>query len=204
MKRGLRAGESGDESFAIDEGVVVDPDALEGTSMRDEDGATDGQGDLARDAPAQIEILSEGNEPRVPSDDPGELIEQPGKVMRIGSMVKQLLEEVRQAPLDEASRHRLREIYEQSVRELAGALSPDLASELDRIAIPFDDTSAPSDAELRVAHAQLVGWLEGLFHGIQATLLAQQMAARAQLHEMRHGELPSGAETAVVRPGAYL
>lgn len=133
-----------------------------------------------------------------------EYIEEPGKVMRIGSMVKQLLEEVRQAPLDDASRHRLREIYEQSVRELATALSPDLASELDRVAIPFGDTSAPSDAELRVAHAQLVGWLEGLFHGIQATLLAQQMAARAQLQEMRHGQLPPGPEHTAIRPGAYL
>ena len=135
----------------------------------------------------------------------GESVEQPAKVMRIGSMVKQLLDEVRSAPLDEASRVRLREIYEQSVRELAGALSPDLAAELDRVALPFDD-SAPSEAELRVAQAQLVGWLEGLFHGIQATLLAQQMAARAQLDEMRQRGLPPGArdEPPPTRPGTYL
>lgn len=138
----------------------------------------------------------------------GESVEQPGKVMRIGSMVKQLLDEVRSAPLDEASRARLREVYEQSVRELAGALSPDLAAELDRMALPFDD-QAPSDAELRVAQAQLVGWLEGLFHGIQATLLAQQMAARSQLEEMRHRGLPAGApggpgDVPVARPGTYL
>jgi Protein of unknown function (DUF2587) len=136
---------------------------------------------------------------------PNELVEQPAKVMRIGSMVKQLLDEVRAAPLDEASRSRLREIYEQSVRELAAALSPDLAAELDRMALPFDN-SVPSEAELRVAQAQLVGWLEGLFHGIQATLLAQQMEARAQLAEMRQRGLPPGppAETPPTRPGTYL
>jgi len=137
-----------------------------------------------------------------------ESVEQPGKVMRIGSMVKQLLDEVRTAPLDEASRTRLREIHEQSVRELAEALSPDLAAELDRMALPFDE-AAPSEAELRVAQAQLVGWLEGLFHGIQATLLAQQMAARSQLEEMRHRGLPPGspgtpADGTVARPGTYL
>jgi Protein of unknown function (DUF2587) len=132
-----------------------------------------------------------------------ESIEQPAKLLRIGSMVKQLLEEVRSAPLDEASRVRLREIYEQSVRELAGGLSPDLVEELDRISIPFDDPT-PSEAELRVAHAQLVGWLEGLFHGIQATLVAQQVAARAQLDEMRQRSLPQGQDQAIGRPGTYL
>jgi hypothetical protein len=131
-----------------------------------------------------------------------EAIEQPAKVMRIGSMVKQLLDEVRQAPLDEAGRVRLREIYEQSVRELADGLSPDLREELDRMALPFDER-APSEAELRVAQAQLVGWLEGLFHGIQATLVAQQMAARAQLEEMRSRGLPPG-DGPPARPGTYL
>jgi len=134
-----------------------------------------------------------------------ESVEQPAKVMRIGSMVKQLLDEVRSAPLDEASRTRLREIYEQSIRELAGALSPDLAAELDRMALPFDE-AVPSEAELRIAQAQLVGWLEGLFHGIQATLMAQQMAARAQLTEMRQPGLPAGrgAGEPAPMPGAYL
>jgi hypothetical protein len=136
-------------------------------------------------------------------DQPTESIERPAKLLRIGSMVKQLLEEVRQAPLDEASRVRLREIYEQSIRELAEGLSPDLAAELDRISIPFDEPT-PSDAELRVAHAQLVGWLEGLFHGIQATLVAQQVAARAQLDEMRQRSLPPGESPDVGRPGTYL
>jgi hypothetical protein len=121
----------------------------------------------------------------------GETIEKPAKVMRIGSMVKQLLDEVRQAPLDEAGRARLREIYDQSIRELAGTLSPDLAAELESVAIPFDKDKVPSEAELRVAQAQLVGWLEGLFHGIQAALMAQQMSARAQLDEMRQRGLPA-------------
>lgn len=134
-----------------------------------------------------------------------EAVEQPGKVMRIGSMVKQLLEEVRQAPLDEKGRARLKEIYEQSVRELATGLSPDLAAELDRMALPFD-RGTPSEAELRVAQAQLVGWLEGLFHGIQATLMAQQMAARSQLDEMRQRGLPRSGDGSEppARPGTYL
>jgi hypothetical protein len=161
-----------------------------------------------RSEPAEAVLLQPGDgqhdgDEETPS---AESVEQPAKVMRIGSMVKQLLDEVRSAPLDDASRARLREIYEQSVRELAGALSPDLAAELDRMALPFDDTT-PSDAELRVAQAQLVGWLEGLFHGIQATLLAQQMAARAQLDEMRHRGLPPGVPTPdspPPRPGTYL
>ena len=134
-----------------------------------------------------------------------EAVEQPAKVMRIGSMIKQLLDEVRQAPLDDPSRLRLREIYETSVRELGEGLSEDLRDELGRLALPFLETSAPSDAELRVAHAQLVGWLEGLFHGIQATLFAQQMAARNQLEEMRRRGLPAGGEDpGGTRPGTYL
>jgi hypothetical protein len=132
-----------------------------------------------------------------------ESIEQPAKLLRIGSMVKQLLDEVRSAPLDEASRGRLREIYEQSIRELAEGLSPDLVAELARVSIPFDSPT-PSESELRVAHAQLVGWLEGLFHGIQATLVAQQVAARAQLDEMRQRSLPQGPDASVGRPGTYL
>ena len=139
------------------------------------------------------------------SDEHVESIEQPAKLLRIGSMVKQLLDEVRQAPLDEASRGRLREIYEQSIRELADGLSPDLAAELDRVSIPFD-SDTPSDAELRIAHAQLVGWLEGLFHGIQATLVAQQVAARAQLDEMRQRSIGGGGVGVPPdgRPGTYL
>jgi hypothetical protein len=134
--------------------------------------------------------------------DGGESVEHPGKVMRIGSMIKQLLEEVRQAPLDEASRNRLREIYDTSIAELAKGLSPDLRDELARMASPFNPEDTPSESELRVAQAQLVGWLEGLFQGIQATLFAQQMAARAQLEEMRRRSLPAATDER--RPGQYL
>jgi hypothetical protein len=121
-----------------------------------------------------------------------DLVEQPAKVMRIGTMIKQLLEEVRAAPLDEASRNRLREIHATSIRELEDGLAPELREELDRLTLPFNEDAVPSDAELRIAQAQLVGWLEGLFHGIQTALFAQQMAARAQLEQMRHGALPPG------------
>ncbi len=135
----------------------------------------------------------------------GETVEQPAKVMRIGSMIKQLLEEVRQAPLDEASRGRLREVYETSVKELSDGLSPDLRDELSRLTLPFSSNDVPSESELRIAQAQLVGWLEGLFHGIQATLFAQQMAARSQLEQMRQRSLPAGAgEDRPTTPGTYL
>jgi Protein of unknown function (DUF2587) len=121
-----------------------------------------------------------------------EMVEQPAKVMRIGSMIRQLLEEVRAAPLDEQSRARLKEIHESSIKELEDGLAPELVAELDRLSLPFTEGNLPSEAELRVAQAQLVGWLEGLFHGIQTTLFAQQMAARAQLEQMRRA-LPPGA-----------
>ncbi len=122
-----------------------------------------------------------------------DLVQQPAKVMRIGTMIKQLLEEVKSAPLDDASRSRLREIHKTSIRELEDGLAPELRDELERLALPFSEDAVPSDAELRIAHAQLVGWLEGLFHGIQTALFAQQMAARAQLEQMRQGALPPGA-----------
>ncbi|AGL21651.1 bacterial proteasome activator family protein [Actinoplanes sp. N902-109] len=122
------------------------------------------------------------------AEEPGNLIEQPAKVMRIGSMIKQLLEEVRAAPLDEASRGRLREIHQRSIKELEDGLAPELQEELERLSLPFESETPPSEAELRIAQAQLVGWLEGLFHGIQAALVAQQMAARLQLEQMRGGQ----------------
>ena len=133
-----------------------------------------------------------------------ESVEHPAKVMRIGSMIKQLLEEVRQAPLDERSRARLREIYDTSVTELAEGLSPDLRTELEKMASPFGPDEVPSESELRVAQAQLVGWLEGLFHGIQATLFAQQMAARAQLEQMRQRSLPARSDERPAAGGTYL
>jgi hypothetical protein len=135
---------------------------------------------------------------RVPTEDGdeeqgvGSMVEQPAKVMRIGTMIKQLLEEVRAAPLDEASRSRLKEIHENSIKELEEGLAPELREELHRLSLPFTEEGIPSEAELRIAQAQLVGWLEGLFHGIQTALFAQQMAARAQLEQMRRG-LPPGA-----------
>ncbi|TDD93377.1 bacterial proteasome activator family protein [Actinomadura rubrisoli] len=126
-----------------------------------------------------------------------EMVEQPAKVMRIGGMIRQLLEEVKAAPLDEASRARLREIHKSSIKELEDGLAPELVEELERLSLPFTEGTVPSEAELRIAQAQLVGWLEGLFHGIQTTLFAQQMAARAQLEQMRRA-LPAG----MVPPGA--
>ena len=165
-------------------------------------------------------VTSEAVEPEVlagPHRDPGhddgdeeldevdESIEHPAKVMRVGTMMRQLLEEVRLATLDEPSRDRLREIYATSVAELGTALSSDLREELGRLALPFAEDGAPSADELRIAQAQLVGWLEGLIQGIQATLFAQQMAAQQQLAGMRRGELePGDGPGPDVRPGTYL
>ncbi|MET0143838.1 MAG: proteasome activator [Ilumatobacteraceae bacterium] len=154
---------------------------------------------------AQVEAVE-------PVQEIGDAVTSPAKVMRIGSMVKMLLEEVRAAPLDEPSRERLAEIYERSVAELADALSPDLQHELKMLALPFRDGEIPTEGEIRVAKAQLVGWLEGLFHGIQATLFAQQLAARQQLEQIR--QLPPGSMSGLQgeqqapglpdRPGTYL
>ena len=128
-----------------------------------------------------------------------DLVEQPAKVMRIGSMIRQLLEEVKSAPLDDASRNRLKEIHASSIKELESGLAPELVEELERLSLPFTDDSTPSDAELRIAQAQLVGWLEGLFHGIQTAIYAQQVSARAQFEQMRRA-LPGGSGVAQ-RPG---
>ena len=155
------------------------------------DGQPMGEMDVPAEALAgQVEGEGDGEE----GGDPTGQIEQPAKVMRIGTMVKQLLEEVRAAPLDDASRARLREIHQSSIKELEEGLSPDLREELDRLTLPFEDNATPSDAELRIAQAQLVGWLEGLFHGIQTALFAQQMAARMQLEDMRRKALPGGPQ----------
>lgn len=120
-----------------------------------------------------------------------DLVEQPAKVMRIGSMIRQLLEEVKAAPLDEASRNRLAAIHRSSIAELEQGLAPELVEELERLSLPFSEEATPSEAELRIAQAQLVGWLEGLFHGIQTAIYAQQMAARAQFEQIRRA-LPPG------------
>ena len=157
----------------------------------------DGQPMGEMEVPAEAMANADGDE----GGDPTGQIAQPAKVMRIGTMIKQLLEEVRAAPLDEASRARLREIHQTSIKELEEGLSPELREELDRLTLPFEDSSTPSDAELRIAQAQLVGWLEGLFHGIQTALFAQQMAARAQLEQMRQGALPPGMSAPGQRGG---
>jgi hypothetical protein len=142
--------------------VIVGPDGQPlGFLPAERDGATSSEGSVA------------------------DLVEQPAKVMRIGSMIKQLLEEVRSAPLDEASRTRLRDIHRRSIAELEQGLAPELVDELERLSLPFTDDRVPSESELRIAQAQLVGWLEGLFHGIQTALFAQQMAAQAQFEQMR-------------------
>ena len=133
---------------------------------------------------------------------PADLVEQPAKVMRIGSMIKQLLEEVRNAPLDEAGRARLAEIHRRSIKELEDGLAPELIDELERIALPFNENVPPTDAELRIAQAQLVGWLEGLFHGIQTALFAQQMAAQQQLQQMRRA-LPPATPPRARRAGRH-
>jgi Bacterial proteasome activator len=134
-------------------------------------------------------VMEDGDDGKSLTD----LVEQPAKVMRIGTMIKQLLEEVRAAPLDDASRNKLREVHRTSIAELEDGLAPELREELERLTLPFSDDGVPSDAELRIAQAQLVGWLEGLFHGIQTALFAQQMAARQQLEQMRgQGALPPG------------
>jgi hypothetical protein len=162
--------------------------------------------DQSRPSPPEIITVPRRTpgEERSATPEPTETVSSPAKVMRIGSMVRQLLEEVRQAPLDEAGRARLREIYDISVQELASGLSPDLAAELDRLTMPLV-AETPSEAELRIVQAQLVGWLEGLFHGIQATLFAQQMAARNQLAEMRGRGLPSPRPSDEQVPGGtYL
>ena len=155
-------------------------------------------------------VTPDGTSAAEPSS-PREAIAQPAKLLRIASMVRELLEETRAATLDEPGRVRLRQIYERSMGELADVLSPDLQDELATLAPPM--SGVPSDTEIRVAQAQLVGWLEGLFHGIQAAMFAQQAAARAQFEELRRRGLPGGPPTGAgdlgaaqpsTGPGQYL
>jgi hypothetical protein len=156
----------------------------------------------SEDKPAEVnqpaEIVDEQSESTL------ETVTAPAKVMRIGSMIKQLLDEVHSMTLDMPSRERLAEIYERSIVELAEALSPDLQEELRMLTLPFNDGEVPSDAELRVAKAQLVGWLEGLFHGIQATMFAQQLSMRQQAEQkqIQSGQAPNAQPRE--RPGTYL
>jgi hypothetical protein len=181
--------------------------------MSDIDATDPVQPDRVQPEPVQPEVVSPDAVHEGP-DGQGEAVTQPGKVMRIGSMIKQLLEEVRNSELDEASRERLAEVYERSVTELSEALSPDLQEELRSLSLPFEHDEVPSEAELRVAKAQLVGWLEGLFHGIQASMMAQQAMAQAQVAEQQRslaGGVPAGTAIAgqpssppPERPGTYL
>lgn len=161
---------------------------------------------MSDSGPAPERLAPEVVDPSQDGSQPGDgtnSVDEPAKVLRVGTMIRQLLDEVRQTDLDEPSRERLREIYETSIREVGQAVSPDLRDELDRLASPFGD-GTPSDAELRVAQAQLVGWLEGLFHGIQATLFAQQMAARSQLEDMRRRLPPGQTDPNAPSGGTYL
>ena len=162
--------------------VVIGPDgqpmgSVPASALRVAEGATDVDADGDGDEDDERSIT--------------ELVEQPAKVMRIGSMIRQLLEEVKSAPLDDASRNRLKEIHQASIKELEAGLAPELVEELERLSLPFTEDTTPSDSELRIAQAQLVGWLEGLFHGIQTAIYAQQMAARAQFEQIRRA-LPPG------------
>lgn len=193
-----RQGQATDDDGTRDDPriVVVTPDGMGvATPLTDPSADSDHGGRGGR--------AGEHRQPDEPRErtNPADLVEEPAKVMRIGSMIKQLLEEVRNAPLDEAGRRRLADIHHRSLEELKDGLAPELVEELDRIALPFRDDS-PSDAELRIAQAQLVGWLEGLFHGIQTALVAQQMAAQQQLQQMR--ALPPGPGSSYgTPPGAH-
>src|SRR6478752_401441 len=169
--------------------VVIGPDG-QPVGYADVPNGSDTDGNGVGDTGSTGEDSAEG------SLDPADAIGEPAQVMRIGTMIKQLLEEVRAAPLDDASRARLREIHERSIKELETGLTPELRDELERLSLPFSEDAIPSDGELRIAQAQLVGWLEGVFHGLQAALVAQQMAARVQLEQMRRGQLPPGQSAA--------
>ncbi len=183
--------------MSADAGPPQDADAMQGVAGTTEDG---------RVYVVTRQAMAVEGPPRGPGDDAApprsvtDLVEEPAKVMRIGNMIRQLLDEVKAAPLDDASRQRLRSIHQASIAELKDGLAPELTDELERITLPFSDEATPSDAELRIAQAQLVGWLEGLFHGIQTALFAQQMAARAQLEQMRRA-LPAGSAAPTEVPG---
>ena len=164
------------------------------------------QAPTAPGAPEAPEVVVPGAPSGAEGEELQESVQRPAKVMRIASMARQLLEELRAAPMDEDARSRLREIYETSIKQLGEVVSGDLKSELKELSLPFDEAS-PSESELRVAHAQLVGWLEGLFHGIQAMLFAQQMESRQRLEEMRRPALPGQHPPGTPEPpsgGTYL
>ncbi|MCH9816280.1 MAG: bacterial proteasome activator family protein [Actinomycetia bacterium] len=169
---------------------------------------------MSDDDSVEVLPIGEDGEPVKQDEDQAkaitDLVEQPAKVMRIGTMIKQLLDEVKEAPLDDASRSKLAEIHQKSVAELKDGLAPELVEELERLSLPLEAGAETSDAEIRIAQAQLVGWLEGLFHGIQTALFAQQVSAKAAFEEMRRRAItgaPSngqGAEQPQQPSGPYL
>jgi proteasome activator-like protein len=173
---GSQAGSRPGEDVPV-EGTTLDPDAV----------------------PAGGDQASEPSKPRGSSLQ--DLVDEPAKVMRIGTMIRQLLDEVKSAPLDDAARGRLAEIHERSIKELEDGLAPELVAELERISLPFPDNATPSDAELRIAQAQLVGWLEGLFHGIQTAVAAQHAARDHAMAQMQLRQLPPGT---VIAPGVVM
>ena len=156
--------------------------------------------------------MTEALEPEVLTDDAeekqSESIEKPAKVVRVGTMMRQLLEEVKSSPLDDQSRVRLKEIYQSSISELGSALSDDLREELNRLASPFGAETSPSNDELRIAQAQLVGWLEGLIQGIQAAMFAHQFMNNPELKDLKPGMLSQAVDDEPDlgddRPGNYL
>ncbi|WP_426302205.1 bacterial proteasome activator family protein [Arthrobacter sp. R-11] len=184
---------------------MSDVDAPQDSSNSSDDIPVEGttlEEDIAAKAAETTEAKGNGHKPagKKPSS-LQDLIDEPAKVMRIGTMVRQLLEEVKAAPLDDAARGRLAEIHERSIRELEDGLAPELVEELERISLPLPEDAPPSDAELRIAQAQLVGWLEGLFHGIQAAIAAQQAARERATAQMQLRQLPPGT---MIAPGVVI
>jgi hypothetical protein len=175
--------EAGPQQAAQPAGPAEDEEPVEGTTL--DAGVADGPAEAEKPKAANLQ----------------DLVDEPAKVMRIGTMIRQLLEEVKSAPLDDAARGRLAEIHERSIKELEDGLAPELVQELERISLPFPDDATPSDAELRIAQAQLVGWLEGLFHGIQTAIAAQHAAREHTLAQMQLRQLPPGT---VIAPGVII
>lgn len=138
-------------------------------------------------SPATVEVVEDERQ-----DERQDTITEPGKLLRIALMLREMQEEVRRADPDEAGRQRLKQIHETSLNEMRAVLPGGLKEELDALTLPFE-SDTPTESEIRIAQAQLIGWLEGLFQGIQAAIVSQQMSARQQLEQMRGRGLPSGA-----------
>lgn len=182
----------------------LDEVPVEGTTLDDEGPAAPGAGSrpaVGGPVPVGPAAAPGGVAGRAKGSSVQDLVDEPAKVLRIGTMIRQLLEEVKSAPLDDAARERLAEIHERSIKELEAVLAPELVEELERISLPFPEDATPSDAELRIAHAQLVGWLEGLFHGIQTAIAAQHAAREHAAAQLQMRQLPPGT---VIAPGVVI